>query len=194
MATTLGQCGRRPFANQRKQRLRSPSAFAELLRAAMTAPSSARPPEIPTSRRSCSSPPRAVEWLPPPRQISNTGSSRSDPASSVTTSTSSARSATPKSPTSWVAPPLWSSPSTFPAIPHGSAIAIQESRSQARPRFDSHPTRAAGAFLTEHIFFFFRDPSWEGVTGETVQPSTASTVVRLAMSRIEEMTTGSISS
>jgi len=61
-------------------------------------------------------------------------------------------------------------------------------------RFDSHPTRAAGAFLTEHIFFFFRDPSWEGVTGETVQPSTASTVVRLAMSRIEEMTTGSISS
>jgi hypothetical protein len=50
-----------------------------------------------------------------------------------------------KSPTSWVAPPLWSSPSTFPAIPHGSVIAIQESRSQARPRFDSHPTRAAGA-------------------------------------------------
>jgi hypothetical protein len=50
------------------------------------------------------------------------------------------------------------------------------------------------SFLTEHIFFFFRDPSWEGVTGETVQPSTASTVVRLAMSRIEEMTTGSISS
>lgn len=65
MATTLRRCGRRPFANQRKQRLRSPSAFAELLRAAMMAPSSARQPEIPTSRRSCSSPPRTVEWLPP---------------------------------------------------------------------------------------------------------------------------------